>query len=58
MLDSHPLLAIPPETGFLVLGTKLKAKGNRLRKDFYHAIMNFPEEMPVWPDFSIKATDS
>jgi hypothetical protein len=57
MLDSHPQMAIPPETGFLLAGPKLKAKGDQLRKDFAHAIMNFPEEMPAWPDFSISAED-
>jgi len=53
MLDSHPNLAIPPETGFLCLGADLGGSGETLRKEFFSAIINFPEESPNWPDFEI-----
>jgi len=53
MLDSHPKLAIPPETGFLCIDPKLGGRGNKLREDFFSAIINFPGEAPNWPDFEI-----
>ncbi len=53
MLDSHSELAIPPETGFLTLGAKLKGRGNRLRENFFRAIVNYPEQSPAWPDFEV-----
>jgi hypothetical protein len=53
MLDSHPELAIPPETGFLSLGTKFNGEGDQLRQDFFRTIINFPAEAPCWPDFEI-----
>jgi hypothetical protein len=53
MLDSHSELAIPPETGFFSLGPNLKGKGDKLRKEFFRAVINFPIEAPSWPDFEI-----
>jgi sulfotransferase family protein len=53
MLDSHPKLAIPPETGFLCLGADLGGSGETLRKAFFNAIIHFPDESPNWPDFEI-----
>lgn len=53
MLDSHTELAIPPETGFLSLGPKLRGRGDKLREKFFHALTNFPREAPGWPDFEI-----
>lgn len=53
MLDAHPELAIPPETGFLVLGSKFQGTGQSLRENFFRALTNYPEAMPVWPDFEI-----
>lgn len=53
MLDSHSELAIPPETGFLTLGAKLRGRGNQLRERFFRAIVNYPEQSPAWPDFEL-----
>lgn len=53
MLDSHPALAIPPETGFLCLGAELGGSGEKLREEFFRAITNYPGEAPNWPDFEI-----
>lgn len=53
MLDSHSELAIPPETGFLTLGEKLKGRGDELRENFFRAVVNYPEAAPAWPDFEI-----
>ena len=53
MLDSHPELAIPPETGFLTLGPTLRGRGDRLRDRFFRAIVNYPEPLTSWPDFEI-----
>lgn len=57
MLDAHSELAIPPETGFLTVAEKLTGKGDRLREKFFHAITNYPESLPCWPDFDISKED-
>ena len=57
MLDAHSQLAIPPETGFLTAAEKLSGKGEQLRERFFHAITNYPESMPCWPDFEISKED-
>jgi hypothetical protein len=53
MLDSHPELAIPPETGFLTLGPRLRGRGDALRERFFRAIVGHPAPVPTWPDFEI-----
>jgi hypothetical protein len=57
MLDAHPELAIPPETGFLTLGSRLKGRGDELRENFFRAIVNYAEPVPSWPDFEIPEED-
>src|SRR5687767_5630613 len=57
MLDAHPEIAIPPETGFLIVGPTLKGKGDKLRQRFFHAVTNYPESSPAWPDFEISAEE-
>lgn len=52
MLDSHPELAIPPETGFLRLGPELIRNGVSA-EEFFRVIVNFPESFPAWDDFGI-----
>jgi hypothetical protein len=51
MLDAHPDLAIPPETGFL-----LGDPGDDART-FAQAMTAFPPDAPVWTDFGIAAAD-
>jgi hypothetical protein len=53
MLDAHPNLAIPPETGFLRLGTTFKATKTGLREAFARAIVGYPADAPGWHDFGI-----
>ena len=53
MLDAHPQLAIPPETGFLTLGTESAGEGEKLREQFFQAVTHYPTEAPAWPDFKI-----
>lgn len=53
MLDAHPELAIPPETGFLTLGTTFTTSGNTLREDFFQATVNYPPAAPAWSDFDV-----
>lgn len=53
MLDAHPELAIPPETGFLALGPSLHGEGDRLRQQFFDAITAFPPEAPAWDDYGV-----
>jgi hypothetical protein len=53
MLDSHPELTIPPETGFLALGPKLRGRSDKLREKFFRTVINYPQPIPAWPDFEI-----
>lgn len=53
MLDSHPDLAIPPETGFLSIAQNLRGRGDELRQTFFRAIVDFGDPSPSWPDFEI-----
>ena len=50
MLDAHPQLAIPPETGFLRLAGELEGHGP---ERFFAAVVGFPESAPAWPEFGI-----
>lgn len=52
MLDSHPELAIPPETGFLRVGPELIRHGVSA-EGFFRAVVDFPESFPAWDDFGI-----
>jgi len=53
MLDSHPHLAIPPETGFLVPCSKLTGPGSLSREEFFETVTGYPAEAPGWQDFQI-----
>lgn len=53
MLDSHPTLAIPPETGFLAIGLQFRSQDDTLREEFFRAVTNFPADAPGWQDFQI-----
>lgn len=57
MLDAHSELAIPPETGFLTLGQQLAGTGDKLRENFFQAIVNYGEPIPSWADFGISKED-
>ena len=57
MLDAHPEMAIPPETGFLLLAPQLLAQGDVLRQRFFEAVIDYPPEAPVWRDFGIADGD-
>lgn len=50
MLDAHPDLAIPPETGFLTLADRVEGM---TREQFLEAVTRFPPECPMWEDFGI-----
>jgi len=53
MLDSHPDLAIPPETGFFWTQAELETASGNLREEFFRAVTNYPSRAPSWPDFEI-----
>jgi hypothetical protein len=58
MLDSHPDLAIPPETGFLAIAGDLSNEPEEtMRETFFRRVTRFPEEAPGWDDFGIDASD-
>ena len=54
MLDAHPDLAIPPETGFLVPCAQQAGPETAL-EDFFRTVTGYPPEAPGWPDFQIPA---
>src|SRR5882672_5844881 len=49
MLDSHPELAIPPETGFLVGASQLEGSGDELRD----RLIQVMTELETWQDFDL-----
>lgn len=52
MLDAHPALAIPPETGFLAI--PLDAEGGPDASSWFcRAVTEFPPHAPGWADFGI-----
>lgn len=53
MIDAHPDVAIPPETGFLMQGAQFTDTGDELRRQFIETITAFPADGPAWPDFGI-----
>jgi hypothetical protein len=53
MLDAHPALAIPPETGFLMQAQFLPAQPDAARRDLFELITHFPAEGPTWDDFGL-----
>jgi hypothetical protein len=53
MLDSHPDLAIPPETWFVPAVKQLEGEGDALRERFFQTVATFPTDAPVWRDFGI-----
>jgi sulfotransferase family protein len=57
MLDSHPELAIPPETGFLSLADHFSGTGAALRRAFFDGVRTFPPDAPGWNDFGLPAEE-
>jgi Sulfotransferase family len=55
MLDAHPEIAIPPETGFLVpcAGLADQMSGPALRDDFFETVTGYPPDAAAWRDFQI-----
>ena len=53
MLDAHPDLAVPPETGFIPKVCALKTRGEDLRRAFLEAVSGFH----TWPDFGLSEKD-
>lgn len=54
MLDAHPDLAIPPETGFLSLCDQWSNSAEISARQFLDMIANFPPHAPTWPDFGLE----
>ena len=56
MLDAHPSLAIPPETGFLpaIVALPSDMAGARAAID---TVTTFPPGAPAWPDYGIDLAD-
>jgi hypothetical protein len=54
MLDAHPEIAIPPETGFAIAVTQLPGD-ETLRQRFFETLTGFPPDAPAWRDYGIPA---
>jgi hypothetical protein len=57
MLDSHPELAIPPETGFLMQCAHWAADRSMTPESFVEMLSSFPPEAPAWGDFDVCRED-
>lgn len=55
MLDAHPDLAVPPETGFLPALAALEGAQAHDPEALAGLIADFPPGMPNWPDFHLSA---
>lgn len=53
MLDAHPQLAIPPETGFIPPLARLRGRGEGLRRAFFETVTGCPADAPNWPDYGL-----
>jgi hypothetical protein len=53
MLDAHPLLTIPPETGFLMPAQYIDSEGDTARDALFDLITGFPPDGPIWDDFGL-----
>ncbi len=53
MLDSHSQIAIPPETGFLMLDWHVRGSISNVRSRFFEHLLSFPPDAPAWEDFGI-----
>jgi hypothetical protein len=51
MLDAHPELAVPAETGFLAEASALAGSGDELRESFFRTATAFPN----WADLALPA---
>lgn len=54
MLDAHPSLAIPPETGFLAASALLDCDLSDA-EGFHQVVTHFPPDAPAWNDFDVDA---
>lgn len=52
MLDAHPDLAIPPETGFVAA---IALRPDMELDDVFQTITRYPPDAPVWEDFHLEA---
>lgn len=57
MLDAHPHLAIPPETGFLAKTADWARQPPTSRDQWLDDVRRFPADAPVWPDFGLAPLD-
>jgi hypothetical protein len=57
LLDSHPALAIPPETGFLAFAPSISDHGVATRENLFRIVTNCPPDAPAWSDFGIDKDD-
>jgi len=57
MIESHPSIAIPPETGFLPYGAGLMFVPFAARKLLFKIVTSYPRSAPKWQDFCLDKQD-
>jgi hypothetical protein len=57
MLDAHPALAIPPETGFLAGAAELVSDACDARERLFRLVTTSPPAAPSWPDFGLDSNE-
>jgi hypothetical protein len=55
MIDAHPDVAIPPETGFVAAAAA--EDGPLDPEGLVRLLTTFPPDIPTWPDFNLSAED-
>ncbi len=57
MLDAHPQLAIPPETGFVVPIARMPLPAINAKDRFFRIVTQAKKSAQSWPDFGIRADE-
>lgn len=57
MLDAHPDLTIPPETGFLVMRPESPRAGETDADAFARRLTSYPPDAPGWADFLLSSDE-
>jgi len=57
MLDSHPVLCIPPETGFLPTVAAAAEMGGFAKEELFRIVTTFPPDAPGWADFGLETDE-
>jgi hypothetical protein len=57
MLDAHPALALPPDTGFVTRAALLVGPSDRLRARFFDLVTEYPRGASNWKNIGLPAEE-